>query len=62
MKRTVNKEWHVAHPMPRNATPEQRLDWHLMHAANCSCRGMPASIRKELEARALIAPTLHGFR
>lgn len=44
----INKEWHDAHKMPKNATLEQRLDWHLNHALNCTCREMPG----ELPARA----------
>ncbi len=40
--------------MPRNPTLEQRLEWHLMHAANCNCRDMPAGIRKELDVHRLI--------
>jgi hypothetical protein len=62
MKRTINREWHLAHRMPRNATLEQRLEWHLMHAANCTCRDMPERIRRELEARGLIAPTPRSLR
>ena len=59
---TLNREWHEAHKMPRNATLEQRLDWHLMHAANCDCREMPTAIKRELEARGLTVPTLRSLR
>ncbi len=48
--------------MPRNATLEQRLEWHRSHAANCNCREMPASIRKELEARGLIEPMARSLK
>ena len=58
----INKEWHEAHRMPRNATLEQRLDWHVNHAANCSCREMPPGIRAELEARGLITPSPQSLR
>jgi hypothetical protein len=58
----INREWHLAHRMPRNATLEQRLEWHIMHAANCSCREMPESIRRELEARGLVAPTQRSLK
>lgn len=58
----LNREWHLAHPMPRKATPEERLHWHLAHAANCSCRDMPLSIRKELEARGLVTPTPRSLK
>ncbi len=37
----TNKAWHERHRMPKNAALEQRLDWHLQHAANCGCRDMP---------------------
>jgi hypothetical protein len=62
MKRTINKEWHLAHPMPRNPSLEQRIEWHLMHAANCTCRDMPAGIRKELTARGLVEPTPRSLK
>lgn len=62
MKRTINKAWHLEHRMPRNATLEQRLEWHVKHAANCNCREMPESIRHELEARGLIEPTPRSLR
>ena len=62
MKRVINQEWHLAHKMPRNATLEQRLEWHVMHSANCGCRDMPDTIRRELEARGLIEPTMRSLR
>jgi len=58
----LNREWHLAHKLPRNASREQRLMWHAEHAANCACREMPPDIRKELEARGLIGPTLRSLR
>jgi len=57
----INREWHLAHPMPRNASLEQRLEWHAEHEVNCGCREMPPSIRKELEARGLIGPTARSL-
>jgi hypothetical protein len=53
----LNRAWHAEHRLPRDATLEERLDWHLAHAAACGCRDMPPSIRKELEARGLVGPT-----
>jgi hypothetical protein len=61
MKRTINRQWHLDHKMPRNATLEQRLEWHVMHQANCNCRDMPDSIRRELEARGLVEPTMRSL-
>ena len=58
----INREWHLTHPMPPKPTMEDRIDWHLAHAANCSCREMPESIRKEIEARGLVVPTLRSLR
>jgi hypothetical protein len=62
MKRTINKKWHLAHPMPRSPSLEQRLEWHVKHAANCTCREIPEGIRKELDARGLIEPTLRSLK
>ena len=53
----INRAWHEAHRMPRTAKLEQRLDWHVAHAANCGCREMPQSIRLELERRGLTVPS-----
>lgn len=58
----INREWHEAHKLPRDATLERRLDWHLSHAANCGCRAMPDSIRRELEHRGLIVPTPQSLK
>jgi len=46
---TINREWHQANRMPRNATLEQRRAWHLEHARACGCRQPPEAIRRELE-------------
>ena len=62
MAAKINKAWHEAHKMPRDATLEQRLEWHLKHAANCECREIPKSILRELEARGLSVPTLRSLR
>jgi hypothetical protein len=53
----INREWHEAHQMPKNPTLDERLDWHLGHAANCTCRAIPPSIRQELERRGIAVPT-----
>ena len=58
----INKAWHERHKMPRNATLEQRLEWHLAHSFNCSCREMPTKIREELEARGLLVPTVQNLK
>ncbi len=35
----------MAHPMPRNATTEQRIEWHFEHAKHCSCRSVPEKFK-----------------
>jgi hypothetical protein len=46
----MNAEWHQQHPMPKNATDEQRLAWHREHAAACGCRKPPPGIAAQLAA------------
>ncbi len=46
----INKEWHLKNKMPKNPTSEERINWHIAHAKNCTCREMPDSIRKEIES------------
>ena len=58
----INREWHLANRMPPKATLDERINWHLAHAANCGCREMPASIRKEIEARGLVVPTPRSLK
>ena len=47
----INRGWHLAHPMPPRATREQRIEWHLEHSQNCSCRPVPAGLAADVEAR-----------
>jgi hypothetical protein len=47
----LNKQWHQAHPMPKNPALEQRIAWHVAHEEHCGCRKMPESIRKEIKKR-----------
>jgi hypothetical protein len=48
-KNKINKEWHLAHPMPKNPSLEQRIAWHLDHAQNCGCRDIPAKLKEEMK-------------
>jgi hypothetical protein len=51
MKQTIsklNKEWHLAHRMPKNPTLDQRIAWHIEHKRNCACRDIPEKIRKAI--------------
>jgi len=53
----INKEWHQAHPMPKNATIEERIAWHLAHVQNCHCReDIPAKLKEEMKKRNIKVP------
>lgn len=48
----INKEWHKKHKMPKNATPEQKLKWHLEHNKHCKCRpGIPKGLLAALKKK-----------
>ena len=52
MKKTIsklNKEWHLAHQMPKNATIEERIAWHLEHSKNCRCRPIPDKLKAAIK-------------
>jgi hypothetical protein len=40
----LNKEWHLSHPMPKNPSFEQRVEWHKLHQKSCDCRPAPGNI------------------
>ncbi|UJW85662.1 hypothetical protein [Devosia sp. SL43] len=58
----INREWHALHKMPRNATLDDRIAWHIKHAANCDCREIPVAVRREMEARGLSAATPRSLK
>jgi len=47
----INKEWHLANRMPEKPTLEEKINWHILHARNCSCRPIPDSIKKDIGGR-----------
>ena len=47
----LNKEWHLKHPMPKNATLDQRIAWHVEHKKNCACRDIPEKLKTEMAKR-----------
>jgi hypothetical protein len=51
----TNRQWHEEHHMPTNASVEQRLQWHLLHAKNCACRPIPQSILALMQSRGIVA-------
>jgi hypothetical protein len=58
----ISREWHAIHKLGRKATLEERLSWHVKHAANCDCREMPPTIKRELKARGLLEPTQRSLK
>jgi hypothetical protein len=44
----LNREWHLSNRMPRNASLDERIAWHVEHAQNCTCREMPPKIAAEI--------------
>ena len=49
----INKEWHLANPMPKNPTFEQRAEWHLEHQKNCACRPIAGKLAEEMKHRGI---------
>jgi hypothetical protein len=47
----MNAEWHKSHRMPKNATVDQRIQWHLEHQKHCSCRPVPEKLKAEINKR-----------
>jgi hypothetical protein len=56
----INAAWHKANPMPKRPTLQQRIDWHVAHQENCSCRPIPAKLAAELMKRGM-DPTKQGL-
>jgi hypothetical protein len=50
----INKEWHLKNRMPKNASFEERVKWHMGHNKNCSCRlGFPEKLEEEMRKKGL---------
>ena len=47
----INREWHEQNRMPKNAKLDQRIEWHIAHAKNCSCREIPEKLKEEVKKR-----------
>jgi hypothetical protein len=47
----MNKDWHAKNRMPKKATMDQRVRWHVEHARTCACRPIPATVRAEIEEK-----------
>ncbi len=44
MLMNMNEKWHKSNKMPKNPSKEERIEWHLEHAKNCSCRPIPKTL------------------
>lgn len=44
----INASWHGKNVMPKNATIEQRINWHLEHAKECACHPIPEKLQIEI--------------
>lgn len=53
----INKEWHLANKMPDNPTLDQRVEWHVAHAHNCTCRRLSGPILDEIRRRGIDVPS-----
>jgi len=47
----INKDWHLAHKMPKNPSLDQRINWHVEHARHCTCRPLGGKILEEIQKR-----------
>jgi hypothetical protein len=52
----TNRLWHEANRMPRNASGDQRIVWHLAHAQACGCRPVPPGVIALIRARGGMLP------
>ena len=46
----VNAAWHKEHKMPRNATEDERIEWHIAHKRHCDCRPVPPKLAAAIKA------------
>ena len=50
----INADWHSKNKMPKNPSLNQRIEWHLAHAKNCTCRPIDGKIWEEIKKRKLL--------
>lgn len=53
---TINREWHLAHRMPKDPTELQRIGWHVEHARHCGCRGIDEGVARLFEKHGVPVP------
>jgi hypothetical protein len=52
----MNAAWHRAHRMPKNATLDRRIAWHVEHARYCGCRPIDGKLKEEMRRRGMEVP------
>ncbi len=45
----INKEWHEKHKMPKNASFDQRMEWHIKHLKYCHCYPVSEKLKEEMK-------------
>lgn len=50
----INSAWHAKNIMPKKPTLDDRVNWHLEHSKNCSCRPLEGKILDEIKKRKLL--------
>ena len=58
----LNSDWHGAHRMPKNATADERIAWHLEHARVCGCRQIPEGVLALMKQRGIEPPAAVSVR
>jgi hypothetical protein len=48
----MNTDWHEEHVLGSNAPMEERVRWHLAHAAKCACRPIPQDVQEVIDRHA----------
>ncbi|NVM66765.1 hypothetical protein FHW88_005083 [Mucilaginibacter sp. SG538B] len=48
----LNIAWHLANPMPKYPTLEERITWHTAHQVHRGCRPVPRSVEEKIKKRA----------
>lgn len=60
VKAKIEVDWHSTNPIPRSATLDERVKWHVEHQTKCGCREIPKSILVELKKRGMAAASVKG--
>jgi hypothetical protein len=50
----LNRDWHRENRLPRRATLDERIAWHLAHQRHCACRAIPGKLLGVLRERGLL--------